>query len=96
MARHFQDKDEVFFKETIFDVPWSKTKYYAIHIEFQERDNQHVHSFIWIFDAPNIENEAAHIEYIEKAVNTQLPNNLNDPELFKLVKTCQIHAQSRT
>ena len=37
-----------------------KTKYYAIRIEFQERGNPHVHSFIRIFNAPNIENEAAY------------------------------------
>ena len=42
----------------------------------------HVHSFICIFSAPNIENEAACIEFIEKTVNAQLPDHLNDPELF--------------
>ena len=41
----------------------------------------------WIFNATNIQNEVAYIEFIEKAMNAQLPNHLNDQELFELVKT---------
>ena len=57
VARHFQYKVEVFFKEIILDGPLGKTKYYAIRTEFQERGSPHVHSFIWIFNAPNIEKQ---------------------------------------
>ena len=56
----------------------------------------HVHSFIWIFNAPNIQTETAYIEFIEKVINAQLPDHLEDPELFKLVKTDQVHSHSRT
>ena len=59
---------------------WGK-EIYAIRIEFQERGSPHVHTFIWIFNAPYIENEALYIEFIEKTINPQLPNHLNDPEL---------------
>ena len=90
MARHFQYKVEVFFKEIILDGPLGKTKYYAIRIEFQKKDSPHVHSFIWIFNAPNIEDEAAYIEFIEKTINAQLPDHLSDPELFELVKNYQL------
>ena len=58
-------------------VHWRKAKY-GIRITF-------VHSFIWIFNAPNIESEAAYIEFIEKIVNAQLPDDLNYPDLFELV-----------
>ena len=78
MTRHSQYKVEVFFKEIILDGPLGKTKY-AICIEFQKRGSPHVHSFIWLFNAPNIENEAAYIESIEKTINAQLPDHLNDP-----------------
>ena len=66
VSRHFQYKIEVFFKEIILDGLLGKTKYYAIRIEFQERGSPHVHSFIWIFNASNTENETAYIEFIEK------------------------------
>ena len=62
-----------------------KIKSYAIHIEFQERGSPHVHSFIWIFSAPNIQNETAYIKFTEKTINAQLPDHLKDPELFELV-----------
>ena len=87
VARHFQYKVEVFFEEIILDGPLGEAKYCAIHIEFHERGNPHVYSFIWIFNAPNIENEAVYIEFIEKTINAQLPDHLNDPDLFKLVKS---------
>ena len=96
VARHFQYKVEVFFKEIIIDGPLDITKYYAIRIEFQERGSPHVHSFIWILNAPNIQNEAVYIKFIEQTINSQLPDPLNDPELFKLDKTYQVRAHSKT
>ena len=36
------------------------------------------------------------MEFIEKNINAQFPDHLNDPELFELVKTCQVHTHSRT
>ena len=96
MARHFQYKVEIFFKEIILDGPLGKTKYYAIRIEFQARGSPDVHSFIWIFNAPNIQNEADYIDFIEKTINAQLPNHLNDPELLELFKTYEVHVHSRT
>ena len=56
----------------------------------------HVHSSIWIFNAPNIQNETAYTEFIEKTINTQLSDHLKDLELFELVKTYQVHAHSVT
>ena len=44
--------------------------------------------------APNIENEAAYIEFIEKTVIAQLSIHLSDPELSELVKTYQVHVHS--
>ena len=73
-----------------------KTKYYAIGIEFQERGSPHVHSFIWVFNAPNIQNETAYIEFTEKKINAQLSDRLKDPEFFELAKTYKDHAHCRT
>ena len=62
-------------------------KHYALRTGFQERGSPHVHSFIWIFNAPNIENEVAYIESIEKTINAQFPDLFTDPELFQLITT---------
>ena len=89
MAKHFQYKIEVFFKKIILDGPLGKTKYYAIRIEFRERGG------IWIFNAPDIENEVVYTDFIEKTINAQLPDHLYNLELFELVKTYQVHVHSR-
>ena len=34
--------------------------------------------------------------FIEKTINAQLSDQLNNPEVFELVNTCQVHANSRT
>ena len=39
VARYFQYKVQVFLKKLILDGPLCKTKYYAVHIEFQERES---------------------------------------------------------
>ena len=70
-ARHFQYKVEVFLEEIVLDGALGKTKHYAIRIELKERGSSHVHSFVWIFNAPNIQNETAYIEFIEKTINAQ-------------------------
>ena len=61
---------------------------YIVRIEFEEIVSPHVHSYTWIINAPDIENEAAYIEFMDKTTNTQLPDLLNDAEVFELVKTC--------
>ena len=96
MLRHFQYKFEVFPKKIILDGPLGNTKYYAICIGLQERGISHIYSFIWIFNAPNVANKSAYIEFIEKTINAQLPNHLSNTELFKLVKICQVYAHSNT
>ena len=73
-ARHFLGK--CFFKEIILDGPLEKVKFYPICIEFRKRV-AHLHSFIWIFNAPTISNEAAYNEFTEKTVNRQFPDHLN-------------------
>ena len=96
VARHFQHKVEVFFEEILTDVPLGKTKYYAIRIKFKERVSPHFHSFIWILNVRNIQHEAAHIKFIEQTINAQLLDPLNDPEVFQLVNTFEVHSDSKT
>ena len=95
MWQDILSKAGVFFKEIILDGPLRETKYYVIRIEFQKTGSPHIYSFIWIFNATNIEIEAAYMEFIENTINAQLPDHLNDPEFFELIKTYQIHTLSK-
>ena len=51
LARHFQFRVEMFFKEIILHGPLVKTEYYVIRVEFQVRGSPHIHSFLWIVNA---------------------------------------------
>ena len=78
--------------------PLGKTEFYAYRVEFQVRGSPHIHSFLWIKDAPklNFENEQEYIDFIEKTVSAKLPDPTEQPELYNFVKTYQIHGHSRT
>ena len=52
LARHFQYRVETFFKEIILDSPLGKVTYYATRVEFQVRGSLHIHSFLWVLNAP--------------------------------------------
>ena len=56
----------------------------------EERGSLHVHSFLSIFNALNVENEAVCIEFFKPL------DYFNDQDLFDLVKTYQVHAHFRT
>ena len=64
VARHFQYRVEIFFKVIVLDGSLGKTSYYAILVEFQVRGSLHIHSFIWILNAPKLSNETKD-EYIQ-------------------------------
>ena len=63
VARHFQYRVEIFFKVIVLHGPLGKTSYYAIRVEFQVRVSRHIHSFIWILNAPKLSKETKD-EYI--------------------------------
>ena len=52
--------------------------------------------YVLNFNALSFENEAAYIEFVEKTINAQLSDHLNDLQLFQLVKIYQVDANSRT
>ncbi|XP_066912801.1 uncharacterized protein [Clytia hemisphaerica] len=98
VARHFQYRVEVFFKEIVLDGPLGKTTYYAIRVEFQVRGSPHIHSFLWILNAPTLtpETKSEYVEFVDKIIKVCLPSQQEDPELFNLVKTYQLHRHSKT
>ena len=49
-----------------------KTRYYALQIAFQERSNPHIHSFVWILNAPATERENSYIDFLEGSVSASL------------------------
>ena len=61
-------------------------KYHAIRIEFQVHGSPHVHSFLWVHDAPilNIDNISTYVNFVDRIVVAILPDVVADPDLFDL------------
>ena len=74
------------------------TKYYAIRVEFQVRCSLHIHSFIWILNAPKLtlENIQEYTSWVDGIISAYLPDAQLTPEIYDLVKTYQIHHHSKT
>ena len=98
MARHSQYRVEVFFKTIILDGPLGKTTYYAIRVEFQVCGSPHIHSFLWILNAPVLtkETKLEYITLLDNIIKVNLSSQNEDPDLFDLVKTYQLHRHSKT
>ena len=95
-ARHFQCRVEIFFKTIVLDGILGKVKYHAIQDEFQLRGSPHIHSFLWILDAPvlHTNNTDEYVRFVDSIVKAFVPNEVTDPELFQLEHTKCIHIQA--
>ena len=100
LARHFQHRVEIFFKEILIirDGPLGIVKYYAIRAKFQFRGSKHIHSFLWALNAPTLAKTTIneYVEFLDSVVCGNLPSEEGDPHLYQLIKIFQIHCHSET
>ncbi|CAB3995694.1 Hypothetical predicted protein [Paramuricea clavata] len=100
VAKHFQHRVETFFSKILLSNcnPIGKITYYALRIEFQMRGSPHLHALIWTSDCPKLatETKGSYIEFIDKNVQANLPDEHAEPELHQLVKMYQKHNHSKT
>ena len=76
LARHFQYRVEVFFKEIVVNGPLGKVTYYAIRVEFQVRGSPHIHSLLWILNAPNLskDNIDEYVRFVDAIIRAYVPD----------------------
>ena len=100
LARHFQHRVEIFFKEILItkDGSSGKIKYYDIRVEFQFRGSPNIHSFLWVLNAPTLAENTIneYVEFLDSVVCGNLPSEEGDPHLYQLIKTFQIYCHSKT
>ena len=98
LARHFQYRVEVFFKEIVPDGPLGKITNYAIRVEFQVSVSPHIHSLVWVIGAPILSttSEDEYVAFIDNIIKCKLPNPQERPQLFELVRTYQKHSHSKS
>ena len=97
VVKHFQYRVELFFKTVILDGPFGKTNYYAIRI-MQVLGRPHVHSIIWILNAPKLSkfNIEEYTNWVVMVIRTDLPDPSSEPDLHELTETYQIYRHSKT
>ena len=68
-----------------------------IRIEFQVRGSSHINSFLGIVDAPVSPKEATELDKqsADGLISAKLPDHNQYPELYKPIKTCQLHKHSK-
>ena len=98
VARHFQYRVEVFFKVILLNGPLGKTSSYAIRVEFQVRSSPHIHSFIWILNAPKLRKESKqeYMQWANSIIRTDMPDPVSEAKLFELVRNFEVHRHSKT
>ena len=96
LARHFQYRVENFFKYIVMNGTLGKVIHYAIRVEFQVRGSPHIHSLIWVENAPKLssDNITEYSNFVNNSVKCEIPEHNN--ALFNLVKTYQTHYHSKS
>ena len=58
-------------------------------VEFQIRGRPHIHSFLWIVNAPTLtkDNKEEYIGFVENIIHVTLLHKTEQPELYKLITT---------
>lgn len=96
VAKHFNRRKNAFLKHILKgkSKPLGEISDYFMRIEFQMRGSPHIHMFVWVLNAPDLDTKQGQIDapmFIDKYVSTELPDEHNDPDLYHLVKTLQVH-----
>ena len=88
----------LFLLEIVKNGQLGKVIHYAIRVEFQVRGSPHIHSLLWVEDAPILKdtNINEYIDFVDGTVSCTLPDRMHSPELHKLVKTYQTHSHSKS
>ena len=98
VARLFQNRLDLYLKVVLkssINILGGKILYYAIKIEFQMRGSPHAHMLIWVSPHVKLTEQTVpiFIEYINKIVSADVPDEKTNPEL---VKKYQTHRHSKT
>ena len=73
--------------------PIGKITDYYYRVEFQQRGSPHIHSLLWVEDAPVIDKntDAEVVEFIDKYVTCELPTQ--NETLLEIVTSVQTHSK---
>lgn len=97
---HFERRWKSLFKHIIKGKasPLGKIQDHFARIEYQNRGSPHLHLFLWIADAPNVQTSSSReiVNFIDQIIKTTIPSEHDDKELHDLVSRLQIHHHTAT
>ncbi|XP_047213329.1 uncharacterized protein LOC124863125 [Girardinichthys multiradiatus] len=101
VMRMFSKRVDALFTDLILSPaqPIGPVEDYFYRVEFQARGSPHIHSVIWIKDAPEMEDPSCCdqvINFIDRYISCQLPDETTDPELHKIVTEVQMHSKKHS
>ena len=98
MSKYFEYRVKVIFKEIVIDGPSRKRWYFAFRIEFQIRGSPHIDSSLWIVNSPTLtkDNKEDNLAFFDNVVDALLPHETEQPGMYELVTTYQLHRHSKT
>ena len=76
----------MFFKQINLDGTLGKTNYFVTRIEFQVRGRPHIHTFLWIFNAPILSEIIIepYSEWLDQMISAELPDEDSEPTMFEI------------
>jgi hypothetical protein len=68
-------------------------KHYWYRVEYQKRGAPHIHSILWIKDAPVIGKDSPQdiMNFISRFITCRMPDQVKEPEMHKFVSKYQVH-----
>ena len=82
-------------KVIVVDGSIDKVKYHAIRAEFQVRGSPPHSSFVVGPECTSVMYDV-YISFVDSGLKAYVPNPNENPELFKLVTTYQLHSHSKS
>ena len=99
-AKMFQERVYTFVNNVILSPanPIGKVEDYYYRTEFQQRGWPHIHMIVWVKDAPVFDEDPDEeiVEFIDKYISCELPNENDDHELHEIVSNVQMHTKRHT
>ena len=100
VMRVFEKRVEALMNELILSPiePIGPVADYFYRVEFQARGSPHIHMLVWVKGAPVMDEASDEqiINFIDRYICCQMPDETVDPELHKIVKEVQIHSRNHS
>ena len=98
LGRHFQYRVEIFWKYIVQNGSLGKVIHYAIRVEFQVRGSPHIHSLLWVENAPTLSETTIneYTQFVDCSVKCELPAEDDNDKLYELVRSYQTHHHSKS